>query len=161
MNWLYVFSDFAGFMFPACIILQCSLINPIAWRPYMQTAKLGAPWKRVNCLENLILQALQWWGWDICFVLSGGTAASQNYGNEEGDDIWNVGVFKRPDGVASPAALRWMKTNNDQSLRVLHCSYLICIGILLIHGNRIYFPGVQRPRHIIKHPPTFSIHSFI
>jgi hypothetical protein len=46
---------------------------------------------------------------------------------------------------------------NDQSLRVLHCSYLISIGILLIHGNSVYFPGVKRPRHIIKQPLPFNV----
>jgi hypothetical protein len=46
---------------------------------------------------------------------------------------------------------------NDQSLRVLNCSYLIPIGILLIHGNRVYFPEAKWPRHIIKHPLLFSV----
>jgi hypothetical protein len=43
----------------------------------MQTVKLGAPWKYASCLEKLVLQALQYQEWDICFILSGGTAASQ------------------------------------------------------------------------------------
>jgi hypothetical protein len=50
----------------------------------MQTAKLGAPWKCVSCLENLVLQMLRYQERDIYIILSGGTAASHNYGSGDG-----------------------------------------------------------------------------
>ena len=97
-NWQLIgctfFSGFARFLLPACIILQCSHIHRVVWRPHMQIAKLGAPWKYVSCLENLVLQELQNKEWDTYFILSCGTAASQNYGSWDGDGFWNVGVFK-------------------------------------------------------------------
>ena len=145
-------------MLTACIILQCSHINPVVWRSYMQTAMLGAPWKCARCLENLVSQTLQYQEWDICFILPGGTAASRNYGSGDGDGFCNVALVHLTTWRGcQPCSIMLNNINNDHSLRVLHCSHLIYIGILLILGNTVYFPGVRRPRHIIEYQLTFSV----
>lgn len=72
-NWLCIF---VRYMLAACVILRCSHTHAVIWRPYMQIANLGAPWKFASCLENFVLQALQFQEVGLWCKFPGGTGTS-------------------------------------------------------------------------------------